>query len=206
MRLTVLGASGRTGRELVEHATARGHEVTAVVRDPAKAAPHWTVAVAEGTDTAALTAAMRDADAVVSCIGPVAKTDVNVMEKCAIATVQAMRSAGVSRLTLISGSGPFVDGDGPFMRFVVKPIAQRLLRDPFADLVATERVVRDAGLDATIVRAPRLTDTPARGRYRERRDGNVRRGFTIARGDLARAVVDLLEGPTSVGLAVSVAR
>jgi putative NADH-flavin reductase len=36
MRLTVFGASGGTGRRLVEQALAAGHTVTAVVRDPAR--------------------------------------------------------------------------------------------------------------------------------------------------------------------------
>lgn len=36
MRLAVFGATGGTGRQLVEQALAQGHEVTAVVRDPAR--------------------------------------------------------------------------------------------------------------------------------------------------------------------------
>ncbi|MBZ2199647.1 NAD(P)-dependent oxidoreductase [Occultella gossypii] len=206
MRLAVLGASGRTGRELVDHACARGHDVIGVVRDPAKARSDWNSAVAEGTDSAALTEAMTDADAVAFCIGPVEKTDAGVMEKSAIATVQAMRIAGVNRLVLITASGPFDDGDGPFTRYVAKPIVQRILREQFADMVATEAVIHDSGLDWTIVRPPMLTESGARSGYRERRDGNVRGGILIARADLARAMVDLLEDPTTIGESVSVAR
>ena len=36
MKIAVFGASGRTGRPLVEKALAKGYEVTALVRDPAK--------------------------------------------------------------------------------------------------------------------------------------------------------------------------
>jgi putative NADH-flavin reductase len=36
MRLTIFGASGGTGRRLVEQALAAGHDVTAVVRDPSR--------------------------------------------------------------------------------------------------------------------------------------------------------------------------
>lgn len=34
MRTTVFGATGRTGRPLVERALERGHEAVALVRDP----------------------------------------------------------------------------------------------------------------------------------------------------------------------------
>jgi uncharacterized protein YbjT (DUF2867 family) len=42
MKLAILGASGGTGRELVQQALARGHEVSALVRDPARSGfdPH----------------------------------------------------------------------------------------------------------------------------------------------------------------------
>jgi uncharacterized protein YbjT (DUF2867 family) len=36
MRLTVFGATGGTGRHVVQQALADGHQVTAVVRDPAR--------------------------------------------------------------------------------------------------------------------------------------------------------------------------
>ena len=36
MKLTILGATGGVGRHLVSHALADGHQVTAVVRDPAR--------------------------------------------------------------------------------------------------------------------------------------------------------------------------
>ena len=38
MRLTIFGATGGTGTGLVQQALAAGHEVTAVVRDPARLA------------------------------------------------------------------------------------------------------------------------------------------------------------------------
>ncbi|WP_154792418.1 NAD(P)-dependent oxidoreductase [Occultella kanbiaonis] len=206
MRLVVLGASGRTGRELVDHASSRGHDVIAVVRNPAKARSDWNAAIAEGTDSTALAEAMTGAEAVAFCIGPVHRTDVGVMERSAIATVRAMRIAGVDRLALITASGPFTDGDGPLTRYVAKPIVQRVLRDQFADMVATEAVIHDSGLDWTIVRPPMLTQGRGRSGYRERRDSNVRGGILIARADLARAMVDLLEDPTTIGRSVAVAR
>lgn len=36
MNITIIGASGRTGKQLVEQALAHGHQITALVRSPEK--------------------------------------------------------------------------------------------------------------------------------------------------------------------------
>jgi putative NADH-flavin reductase len=52
MRLTVFGATGRTGIPLLEQALSRGHEVVAFVRNPEKLSEelrdHESVTVVEG--------------------------------------------------------------------------------------------------------------------------------------------------------------
>jgi hypothetical protein len=45
VNITVLGATGRTGRPLVAELLARGHHVTAVVRDPTTYAPRPSAAL-----------------------------------------------------------------------------------------------------------------------------------------------------------------
>src|ERR687888_2308318 len=73
MRLTIFGASGKTGRHLVEQALEAGHTVTAVVRDPARLPlRHDRVQVvkADVLDPAAIGPAVAGVDAVVSALGP----------------------------------------------------------------------------------------------------------------------------------------
>jgi putative NADH-flavin reductase len=65
MKLTIFGASGCTGRPLAEQALAAGHDVVALMRDPAKLAlRHERLRVAKGelTDGAAVADAVRGAD------------------------------------------------------------------------------------------------------------------------------------------------
>lgn len=206
MRIAVLGASGRTGGLIVEAARARGHEVVAVVRRAASAPAGVTERIAEGRDAGALTAALEGADAVVFAIGPTAEsTDHTVMRESMPALVSAMRSAEVRRLVVVSASGPFTDGDDPFLKFVAKPIVQRILREPFSDFVATEPVVRSSALDWTIVRPPQLKDGDARGRYRRANGGGVPFGISIRRADLAAAVLDVLDDDETVGSTITVA-
>jgi hypothetical protein len=72
MNLTVLGAAGATGTQLVEQALTAGHHVTALVRSPEKLTitnPNLHVVQGDATDRAALSRAMKAAGAVVSTLG-----------------------------------------------------------------------------------------------------------------------------------------
>jgi len=206
MKIAVVGASGRTGRELVHVAAAAGHEVVAVVRDPARlTASPGEVRVADASDVAALTVAFKGVDAVASCLGPVPGESAHVLRDGITAVLAAMDGAGVRRLVAISASGWLVDGDDPLSRYVAKPILKRALAEANADLEAMEQVIRRSAVDWTIMRPPRLQDRPGTGRYKSRRDGNVRWAWTISRPDLALAMLDALTDRTAVGQAISVA-
>lgn len=206
MQIAVVGASGRTGRELVRAASAAGHEVVAVVRDPSRLPdPPGEVRVADASDVAALTTAFEGVDSVASCLGPVPGESPHVLRDGIATVLAAMDGAGVRRLVAISASGWLVDGDDPLSRYVAKPILKRALAEANADLEAMEKVIRASHVDWTIMRPPRLQDRPGTGRYKARRDGNVRWAWTIARPDLALAILDALTDRTAVGHAISVA-
>jgi putative NADH-flavin reductase len=72
MRIAIFGASGRTGRQLVEQAVAKGHQVTAIVRYPdgPPSDLHGTVRLvkADVMDADAIAPALADADSVVSAL------------------------------------------------------------------------------------------------------------------------------------------
>ena len=206
MKIAVVAASGKTGALVVETARAAGHEVVAVVRDPARlAVAADRVERADATSPTELASALRGVDAVAWCVGPGRDTPPDIMAASARATVAALRAAGVRRIVVITASGPYGEGDNAITRFVAKPILWRFLGEVWRDMQATELVVRASGLDWTILRPPQLKDGPAKGRYQSNRDANVRWGFTIRRADLARAMVDALEDDTSIGSALSVA-
>src|SRR5438128_12620406 len=72
MNLVILGATGRTGRLVVEQALAAGHAVTALVRSPEKLTlrnPNLRVVMGDATDTSALSRAVQGADALISTLG-----------------------------------------------------------------------------------------------------------------------------------------
>jgi putative NADH-flavin reductase len=202
MRLTIFGATGATGAGLVEQALAAGHEITAVVRDPARltnpSGERLTIVTADAMDPAAIAPAIAGSDAVLSVIGSPASGPTSVLTDSAHSIVKAMQTADVRRLVTITGSMISDAGDGPIMRYVGKPITRRMLRHTCADMLRAEEAIHASGLDWTIVRPPRLTDKAGTGTYRTAIERNVRRGFTISRADLAAYMLTLLNDPKTV--------
>lgn len=76
---------------------------------------------------------------------------------------------------------------------LVTPLVRRLLAVSFADNRAMERILSEAELDWTVVRAPRLTDRRSRGRHRSNRERFDTGPYQLARRDLASALVDVAE-------------
>jgi hypothetical protein len=131
-------------------------------------------------DPAAIAPGISGADAVVSAIGPPGgRAPSTVGPDRARSIIQAMRAVGVRRLVAISGSMVDDAGDGPFFRYVGKPLIRRLLRGTYLDMRHAEAEIHESGLLWTILRAPYLTDRPARGRYRTAIDRNVPRELSL---------------------------
>jgi putative NADH-flavin reductase len=210
MRLAVLGATGGIGNHLIAQALDTGHEVVAVVRDPARLrtdrTPGLTVKIVESLQPESLIDAFTGADAVVSALGPRGGGRQTVLEDGARGALAAMDKVRIRRYVVVSADGAYANsGDGPILRRVVKPILQRALRDAYADVDAMEQLVRASDVDWTIVRPTRLVDTSLTGRYRTAVDKSVRRGLKISRADVAHAILGVLGDEDAVGHVVSVA-
>jgi putative NADH-flavin reductase len=212
MRITIFGATGGTGVLTVRRALDAGHHVTAVVRDPARLPDELRacaeVVQADAMDPAAIEEAVKGRDAVLSALGTrEGRAPTTVCADGARSVLAAMGAAGADRFVLVSAAGLHAGpGDDPLTRFVVKPLVlQPLLKHAFADMRAAEALVRESGLRWTIVRPPRLTNGPGNGRYRKAIDRNVLGGATIARADLAVALLDQMADDSSIGHVVSVA-
>ena len=159
MKLFVLGATGKTGSEIMRLALARGHEVTAFVRSPHKLSPAGSLTIVPGDprDPENIAAALPGHDAVLSAIGPHPREALRpstLVTDCARATVEAMTPSGVSRLSIISAAVLFPE-KGLYYAFF-----RWLTRHHARDLRGMEKLVRGSGLAWTIARPPRLIQSP----------------------------------------------
>lgn len=196
MKVALVGATGRTGRLLMVELLRRGHQVTVLVRDPARlgeAAGQVRTVVGDSRDVIALAALLDDADAVLSALGPTAK-EPTLHRDTAAALVPAMEAAGVRRFIGISGAGIDVPGDRKALRDrLISALIARLGGPVVADKPAEYQIWAGSGLDWTLVRPPRLRDGEATGAVQH--DAHRSTSSTsMRRADLAAFLVDVLEG------------
>ncbi|HVV09218.1 NAD(P)-dependent oxidoreductase [Amycolatopsis sp.] len=210
MKLTVFGATGGTGTEVVRQGLAAGHEITAVVRDPARlpvsAHERLKVMVADVFDPAAIAPAITGRHAVISALGPRGRGPTTVCRDGVRSIMSAMETVGVQRLLVVSNSGMHTEGDGFFTGKIIKPVLIRILRDGYADMREMERQVLTSRLQWTVVRPPRLTNWPHSGEIASNVAGNVRGSFNLGRADLADFLLRATGDDRLIRTAVSVAK
>ena len=196
MKLAVFGGSGRTGRLLIEGALARGHEVRALVRDPAKLPLHHDrLALVRGDATNAddVAATVVGSEAVLSALGHAKGSPKDVQTTATRHIVAAMRAEGVTRVLSLTGAGVRDPGDRPkVVDRVFGLLLGVLARDVIRDADAHARVLRESGLEYTLVRGPRLTDGPRTGVYRVGLVGKDS-GTQASRADIADFMLNELE-------------
>jgi putative NADH-flavin reductase len=220
MKLTIVAATGGIGRQLLTQALAAGHDVTAVVRNPATLPAEVRAVTADlaTAGPAALEPAVAGADAVLSGLGPRSRADAGVASRGTLAIVEAMRATGVRRVVLVSAAPvatlaspgrpdpPRHDpGDGLVTRHLLMPLLRSTLREVYADLALMEDAVRDSALDWTVVRPPRLTDRPLSGTYRTALGRNLRGGLLVSRADVAHLMLATLDRPETIGQTIGIA-
>ena len=195
MKIAVLGATGRTGRPLVTELVRRSHEVSVLVRDPARLPPDTAarVVVGDSRDPEAVAGLLEGADAVVSALGPTGK-EPTLHQDTTRVLIEAMRAAGVTRFVGISGAGIDIPGDRKSRRDkVISWLIRRIGGAVPADKAADYELWAASDRDWTLVRAPRLNEQPATGAI-EHDAHRSARSTLITRADLASFLADTVEG------------
>ncbi len=198
LHILVLGATGGTGRELVTRGIARGHSVTALVRDPARLTapdPRLRVLTGDALDAVAVATAVRGQDAVLCALGHrnfLGPT--HVLSDATRTLLAAMETHGVRRLVVETalGLGDSAFRMGLWYTLVVLPL---VLPFYFWDKARQERIIARSRADWTIVRPGALTDGPATGAYRSGPGasvGGLVRTHAISRADTAEFMLDQL--------------
>ncbi|MDX8050665.1 NAD(P)H-binding protein [Lentzea sp. BCCO 10_0798] len=199
--MVVLGASGGTGRAVVDVALRAGHAVTAVVRrnDAIPPAPGLTVAVLPVlTDLAHVVAGH---DAIISALGTNERGPSTVCSDGIRATLLAMKETNVRRLVAVSAHGAAESRDRSLYSLLLWASVKHKMRDK----EAMEALIRQSDVDWTVVRPPALKDGPATGGYRAGNDLRIAVTSSISRADLADFLVCEAVRPAFVRQAPSVA-
>lgn len=208
MRIVVIGATGRTGRKVVEQALGHGDEVVAFARQPqGLGLEHERLTLAQGDvrDLESLRAAMSGADAVVVAIGAAAGRAVDTYSVGIGNTMQAMVEAGVTRIAVMSAAGTF-NRNSRNISLGFRLMMKATLGGLYDDLERMEERVMASALEWTIVRPAGLTDGEFTGRYRIGDHGKpLLKGQRISRADVAALLLKSLATDRWLRRAVTVA-
>lgn len=191
MKIALLGASGRTGRLVLNEAASHGHQVTAFVRDPQRLdgpeAVAARVVVGDGTDADAVADAVAGQDAVVVTVSS-RGAKVPATSSVARAVVTAAAATGVSRLIFTSTYGMVATRP-----VLLAGLLRRVFAAPFREQRLADDIISASDTDWTILRATRLTDRPEGGLVRVTSEPLLTGPFSLPRADLAQQLLQLAE-------------
>jgi uncharacterized protein YbjT (DUF2867 family) len=166
MKIVIFGANGQTGRLLTRRVLDAGHDAVAVTRRPDDfpfADPQLTVAGADVRDASSLVDVVDGADAVLSTLGvPFSFKPIDTYSVGMRNIVTAMQKASVRRLVVVSSTGAYHYPDRrntPLSLRLFEPVITRTIgKSTYDDQRRMEDIVRNSGLEWTIVRPSGLFD------------------------------------------------
>jgi biliverdin reductase / flavin reductase len=198
MKVAIIGANGKTGYQTILKALDLGHEVTAVVRNPASVRlSHERLQVKRAdimSGPTSLAAALAGQEAVISAVGTSSGLNkvVTLYSKGTANIVQAMKRQGVQRLICISSIGIDREHD-PNISFVFQDVLFPLIFSNSAtDMRAMEQAVSASGLTWTVVRPAGLVNRLPTWEYRIAIGPSLPRCYIISRADVADFMVKAL--------------
>lgn len=194
MKIALFGATGRVGKEVLKHALAEGHEVVALVRSPEKLALAESLTIIQGDvrDAAAVLHAISGVDVVFSALGTDKTT---TLTEATLHMIAAMKDSAASRIVTTGTAGILQSKIDPEkLRYEAGDTNRRLTFAAEEHHKAYE-MLRQSGLEWTVICPTYLPDGAAVGNYRTERDWLPEEGKKISVGDVAAfAYKEIAEG------------
>ncbi|HKM59985.1 MAG TPA: SDR family oxidoreductase [Candidatus Bathyarchaeia archaeon] len=197
MKIVVFGASGGTGKQLVEQALVAGYEVVVYVRNPSKlnvSHEHLTVIQGELSDAALIETAVKGTGAVLSALGPRGGSKNKPLTQGMRNIIAAMKNQGVRRLIMTSTLSAKDSKDKPdFRTKAMVNLVKTTMHAAYEDIVSVAETVRASDLEWTIVRLAILNNKPKSGKVKVGYVGTGEVGTQISRADIADFMLKQIE-------------
>lgn len=201
MNVVLYGATGMIGTRTLKELVSRGHNVTAIVRDPSKVPPQSSVKVVQGDifDPKQVAAQVKGVDAVISAYGP-GQGAVEDLLKATRSLIAGLKDAGVKRLIFVGGAGSLYVASG------VDVIDSGNLPEEYKEIAIAHReawkLLRDTDLDWTYFSPAAFIQPGERtGKFRVGSDWllmDEKGNSSISAEDYSIALVDELENPKHI--------
>ena len=199
MKVALYGATGNSGSRILKELVSRGHQVIAIVRNPAKLpqpAPGVVIKQDDLSDSKKIAAAVNGAEAVISAYAP-PQDDVDAIVGVTQRQVEALNHGSKVRLIVVGGAGGLNVAPG------VTLIDSGYLPEPFLPIAKAHHkalnVLRASTIDWTYLAPAAYFEPGTRtGKFRLGTDeliANEQQESRISMEDYAIALVDELEKP-----------
>jgi putative NADH-flavin reductase len=201
MNILMFGATGTLGSRILDELISRGHNITAVVRDPSKLAGRENVTGTAGDiyDPSDVADAARGADIVVSAYGP-GPDNPNLLVNATESLIAGVKEAGVKRLLTVGGAGTLQAEPGILLMDTRDfPVEWKEIARAHFDAL---ELLKGSGLNWTNLTPPEFIHPGERtGKYRVGGDdllADERGKSEISAEDFAIALADEVEKPRHI--------
>lgn len=204
MNILVVGAAGRTGREVVRQALERGHQVTAfdLKVNSLKPEPNLHLIAGSVLKLSHVEKAVVGQEAVISVLGSKRTERRHIVTDGNRMLITAMDKAGVKRLIVQSAYGA---GDSwQFVPWLEKRLIRFWLGGQFDDKNELEPLVRTSRLNWTIIRPAILTDGSISHHLRTGERLNLDWFASVSRADVASFELDIIDEPSTYQKAITI--
>lgn len=187
MNILVFGATGGSGRQIVNQALDAGYVVKAIIRNPpALNISHKNLFIIKGDvlKPESFIEAMQNTDVVFSALGSRDRKPTTIFSEGIQNVLTAMRIHSVKRIICISASGIETNPKLNFFFRLGTKVLQLILKNTFKDMLLMEELLKRSNANWTIVRPPRLTNGRMKNRYRYAINEWLANCTIISRADL----------------------
>lgn len=202
MNITVFGGTGDTGLLVIRKALDKGHNVTVFARKPYKIPfQHDRLRIVKGElyETGKIESVIKNADVVISILGPVGRTTGLPVADGIRNIITAMQKYSVKRL-IVTTTPSYKDPNDRMTLVLALGIVliKCLFKDAYRNVLEIGKHVASSDLDWTLVRVPRMTRKPATGKLTIGYHGDGKVRFVLTREDLAVFLLQQIEDKTYI--------
>jgi len=213
MRIALFGATGGTGRAVIDRALQAGHRVKALARQADKLEPRDGLTVLQGDAMVAedVARALADTDAVVVALGN-SQNAFALLFGARRTTPRDICEAGTRNILAALGDGEDrsvvvvsafgVGATRDKLPLMFKLFYRLVLREQIADKERQEALLRASNANYVVIQPVALTDKPASGKWTATLDGTLA-GSEVSRHDLAAVILSELTAKTNTRKTIS---
>lgn len=193
MKVIIFGATGGTGKQLIERSLNKGYETFAFVHDNPQQLIKYqdkiTVFLGDVRDFDVVNKAIIGQDAVLVALGVIPGRTQYILSEGTANIIRSMEMNAVKKLVVETGAGLAANQKQlPFLWRLVASIPP--MREMFDDKRKQEEFIMGSKLDWVIVRPANLTNGPLTSNYNIGEQLILRTSSTISRADVANFMIN----------------